>query len=89
MLLHILREPETTTNEEKLQLSNLSKNARIYLSKRGCMACEKSLDKIGCGSFYEACSEQTRIKRRADCLKEYKPRPHHLTKERQNGNNRN
>lgn len=73
-IIHILREPETPTAKEELQLSILSKNARIYLSKRGCMACEKPLNQKGCGSFYEACSEQTRIERRKNCLKKYKPR---------------
>jgi hypothetical protein len=74
-MIHILRAPKTTTDKEKAQLESLDKYQKKYLSNRCCGACEKPLDQVGCGSFYEACPEQTRIERRSNCLEQYKPRP--------------
>lgn len=73
-MLHILRAPETTTKRESEQLEKLDKYQKRYLSKRCCGLCDHPLDQIGCGSFYEACPEQTRIDRRDNCLQKYNPR---------------
>lgn len=57
-----------------MAIEKLTPGQRRYLSKFACMWCDHSLDKPGCSAIYEKCSEQTRAKRREDCLKEYKPR---------------
>lgn len=75
MNLHILRPPKTTTLREKLQLQALDKYQRQYLKRFACALCEHPLIQTGCGSFYEACQEQTRITRRQNCLANYQPRP--------------
>jgi hypothetical protein len=46
-----------------------------FLAKRVCFLCETPLHRNSCGSIYSApCSEELMAKRRADCLKTYKPR---------------
>lgn len=74
MSLHILRPLATTTEREKEQLAGLSKNERRYLSRRGCGGCMRPLHQLGCGDFWHACEEETRIERRKKCLAAYRPR---------------
>lgn len=72
--MHILRAPETTTSEERDQIARLDKYQKKYLAARCCALCDHGLDRVGCGSFYEACPESARIARREKCLGDYKPR---------------
>lgn len=61
---------------EREQLAALDKHQRRYLSRRLCAWCELPLDRAGCGNrFGDECPEVTRVRRRARCLSEYKPRP--------------
>jgi hypothetical protein len=56
----------------------MTKGERCYLRRFACMLCEVPLDRDCCGSingdFNSGCTAETRAKRRADCLKNYKPR---------------
>jgi len=74
-MTHILRLPETTTDKERAQLHGLDKYQMRYLKERGCALCHHSLDKVGCGSHWEACPEDARVSRRETALAKYKPRP--------------
>ena len=56
------------------QLKQLNKNEKRFLSCRVCAFCEMSLDREGSGAIFDKCDEETRIKRRTDALKTYKPR---------------
>lgn len=73
-MLHLLRAPQTTTEQEAAQLAALDRFERRYLKGRCCALCDQGLDRVGCGSLFEACEEEQRIKRREACLREYKPR---------------
>lgn len=73
--IHILRAPYTATAAEREQLAALDKYQRRYLSRRVCALCEHRLDHVGCGACLgPPCDEATRVFRRAQCLKQYKPR---------------
>jgi hypothetical protein len=54
--------------------TTLTQGQRRYLKRFACMWCEQQLDKDCCGAIWERCSPETRAKRRADCLKGYRPR---------------
>lgn len=74
-LIHILTAPPTTIEQETKQLDQFDKYQKKYLSRRCCGLCELPLDRIGCGAhLVPACEEKIRIKRRKQCLKEFKPR---------------
>jgi hypothetical protein len=56
-------------------MADLTKGERRRLSRYACGWCDQPLDRDTCGSIYgPQCSEETRSKRRDDCLSEYKPR---------------
>jgi len=77
-MIHLLKIPEQTYDEEQAFLDALDKYQRRYLSKYNCGACSKSLDKPCCEIYLDdtmVCSEAVRIKRIEKCLKDYKPRP--------------
>ena len=56
------------------QLKELTKNEKRFLSKRLCAWCEMPLNRIECGALFGECSDETRVTRRNNCLKTYKPR---------------
>ena len=76
-MIHILKIPEQTYDEEQAFLDALDKYQRRYLSRFVCAKCEKSLSKACCQAYWiiPACAENERLKRSQDCLKNYKPRP--------------
>ena len=56
-------------------MGEMTKNESRYLRRFVCGWCDQPLDRDTCGSIYgPKCSEETRSKRRDDCLSEYKPR---------------
>lgn len=52
----------------------MTRNEKKFLSRRICSWCDQSLDKDWCAAIFEKCPDETRIKRREDCLKTYRPR---------------
>lgn len=58
------------------QLRALDKYQRRYLSNYVCGECDYPLDRPGCGAYGGAppCHWRARIRRRANCLKRYRPR---------------
>lgn len=71
-----------------MEVQDLTKGQKRYLSQFMCGLCEnKPLSEEGCGSygayFPEAggpCTKETLNKRRAECLKGYKPRMKRMDK---------
>lgn len=59
---------------EKEFLSSLSKGEKRYLKKFECAWCEHGLKNPGCSAISDSCTEEKRIERRKNCLKNYKPR---------------
>jgi hypothetical protein len=59
---------------EKEFFSSLSKGEKRYLARFECAWCGHGLSYTGCSAIYESCTEETRIQKRKDCLKNYKPR---------------
>jgi hypothetical protein len=76
--VHICRGIEQNTVTEKEYLVSLSKKERAFLSRRSCSLCSLPLNKIGCSAIYretgDYCTPTSRINRRKECLKTYKPR---------------
>lgn len=56
--------------------TTLSKGQRRFLSRNVCAWCHQQLSRDTCAAMYgnEHCTPELRAKRRADCLKTYKPR---------------
>jgi len=60
---------------DKEHLNSLTKGQKRFLRRFGCAWCDHPLSMTGCSVIYgEKCSDEKRIKRREDCLKNYKPR---------------
>ena len=54
--------------------ATLTREQRRYLKRYACMLRDQRLDLDICGAIRTRCSPETRAKRRADCLKGYRPR---------------
>jgi hypothetical protein len=54
--------------------ATLTRLEKRYLSRYLCFLCEARLDRDDCYATGWRCPEKVMIKRRADCLKNYKPR---------------
>jgi len=56
-------------------MRELSKGERRFLANYECGFCEHPMHRDGCGAIWEKCSADDQERRRASCLKHYKPRP--------------
>ena len=66
---------------DAINLSDCTPLQKRYLHRHVCFLCDMRLDSDFCLSMYgPRCSEKTKGKRRADCLKHYKPRRREIIK---------
>ena len=79
--IHIYRQPKIPKAAEKRALGMLERLEKAFLGRRICSACDKPLDRAGCGELFglnygpaTGCSEEGRINRIKACLDTYKPR---------------
>ena len=63
---------------EQDDIRTYSKGQKARLKRHECGLCNMRLDRAGCQAIYAesraVCTLEVRRKRRADCLKSYKPR---------------
>jgi hypothetical protein len=57
-----------------MEIAALTRGQRRYLKRYACILCGQPLDQDGCAAIWTRCSSETRDKRRADCLAQYRPR---------------